>query len=182
MNRDSRQSDQAPASSLEWTAFCYVANEMTEAEKASFEFRLENDGEVQQAVVDAIQQSQLIAATATIEPTSNLSRASIASQTEFETNRRRWGRTGILVGLAASLLLMVVGWNGVIQRDQSPPTAANESEQLAIAWANTLISMDESEFEEMIDEEMSLLVSEDESENWMFVALTDQSDLIEGVE
>lgn len=200
MNRDSRQPEPDASPSLAWLAFCYIADEMTATEKSKFEFRLKDDEQAQQAVVDAVQQTQWIAASQIAASQSSQPQPTTASPTTVglpsqpsAAPTRSLARAGLLVAIAASLLFVVIRWNGQPSLDSPSPSAvdqvaANEiagetqSEDLAIAWADTLVALDDDEFVDVIEEETALYATEDEIENWMFAALVDQSDAMEGVE
>jgi hypothetical protein len=54
------------------------------------------------------------------------------------------------------------------------PMVASESDGLASAWVETLITMSEEELDEFINEEIPQReATSDGLENWMFVALTE---------
>lgn len=45
---------------LDWLAFCYIADELNEEQRNAFELRLAEDQQVRDAVVQAMEQSQLL--------------------------------------------------------------------------------------------------------------------------
>jgi ferric-dicitrate binding protein FerR (iron transport regulator) len=60
-DNDTNQSDSATDQhDLSWLAFCYIADELDDAAKESFEQRLDVDHAAREAVVEAMQQSRLI--------------------------------------------------------------------------------------------------------------------------
>ena len=65
-NSDQPNPDNEPEfkpNDLHWLAFCYIADELAPSERTVFEARLENDELAQQAVVEAVQQAQVLYST-----------------------------------------------------------------------------------------------------------------------
>jgi hypothetical protein len=182
MNCNLRNLDGDGDQDLEWIAFCYIADELTEAEKTEFEIRLENDDLAQQAVVTAMEQSQTIYAALgqnvkTRQPVMVESAAPDSARNPIP---------GLLIATAAALVLMVAGWAWFANQEFSGTVATtpnNDSEQLADAWVYTLVALNDNEWDEIVDDEPELQDSDEEStEDWMFVALTDMEASLEGAE
>lgn len=182
MNRNLTNRPNRHDGDLQWMAFCYVADELTEDEKSNFENRLQDDPAAQQAVVDAMQQAQAIYAAI------DLSRdvpqpervALLDSPASFPTR----GIPQVLFAAAAGLMLLVAGWAWYANQG-TPATAGthNESELLADAWVYTHVAMSENEWNDEFDDEPPVLeVADEASEDWMFVALTNMDESLEGAE
>ena len=161
---------------LDWLAFCYVADELDPEDRAEFEIRLEDCQLARQAVVDAVQQSQVLYSSLNStsfndgkEPVSITSRSVAPPQRFFQRSR-------ILFAAAAAMLMLVAGWAWFTSPNPngSDALANSDSDQLASAWVATLVVMSNDELDDFIDEELPLpeLTSE-ESEDWMLIALTD---------
>ena len=197
MNRNLRKSENADNQDLDWLAFCYISDEMSESDRESFESRLESDSLAQQALVDAVEQTQLIyASRLETEAGQTVQLASV----EAKTNPSWSKRPGVLFTAAAAMLLIVIGWS--LSGDTSPSddseiantvsnTTTTLESNLAVAWADTLVEKDsllvdniEEEFLDDFDQySLAGPVEEmDESEDWMFVALTDMEDSSEDLE
>src|SRR5688572_21154917 len=54
---------------LNWSAFCYLTDELTPAEALDFEERLATDQAAREALAEAVQLTQALAACARLEPT-----------------------------------------------------------------------------------------------------------------
>ena len=152
---------------LDWTAFCYVANELTGEELAEFETRLEHDQEAREAVVRAVNLVQDVYLT-DVDREIRVLPTTVASEA---ANSMGW------IWKVAALLLLGVSigtwwWNQ--ESDTNPTVAEVPSEELAIAWVDSLeeASWDETEFDP--GEELGF---EDESVNdWMVSALSELED------
>lgn len=199
MIRDSRHPDEPTDNTLPWQAFRYIANEMSESEQTQFERLLQDDESLQQTVIDVVHQTQLIAATQTTALPCFDNRVTLVPPSQHDASPlRRRPSTGFLLAIAASLALIVFGWSRFSQPD-NPPNVANaanaasavtadtetvnsdgelltESDKLAIAWANTLVSVTDDEVEDITLEEFSPVFTDEETENWMFAALVEQPD------
>lgn len=161
---------------LDWQAFCYVADELDPGERAEFEIRLEDDQQARQAVVDAVHHAQFLYSA--LNSTSfDDGRESVALAAQpFPAMRSSFKRSGILFTSAAALLMLVAGWAWLWNPNSIGPDsfAGSDSDQLASAWVATLVAMSDEELDEFIEEEVPLADSTDEeSDDWMLVALTD---------
>ena len=168
---------------LEWLAFCYISDELSDLETAAFEARLENDQVAREAVANAVEQGQLVFATIksdSLQHTQNvlqvkdsLVKDSLAKEKEQSSTRR----ASVLFAAAAALLLMVGSWAWM--NAQSSPSVAGDTEGLAEVWGDTLASMSEEPLTTdglILDEPEIELVDttfDTDSEDWMFVALTE---------
>ena len=180
MNRDWEKPESLNNQDLDWLAFCYIANELDESARAEFQVRLENDELAQQAVVDAVQQSQLIYSS--LLPLETHEPVNLASSAA-DRPRKSYRRSGILFTSAAALAMVVAGWGWYASQDRSGAIANNDSDQLANAWVETLVAMNENDLEINLDEETQPIeVAYDLSDDWMLVALTDLEGSDEGAE
>ena len=174
---------------LEWLAFCYAANELSDLEAAEFELRLESDQAARDAVVNAVEQGQLIFAAIESSPTTignSNEHATILSPAKKSVNEESAGsssrRASVLFATAAALLLMVGGWAWMNFETSAP--IANDSENLADVWGDTLVarSQDFNSAESLILEDTELVATDAsldaDSEDWMFVALTEMENSI----
>jgi hypothetical protein len=169
---------------LDWMAFCYIADELDGAQRAQFEARLENDELAQQAVVDAVGQAQVLYSSLNStsfndgrEPVALAARPIDAQQGSFKRSRA-------LFATAAALLMLFAGWAWFSNANTSDPETlvASESDRLAAAWIDTLAVMSDEELDDFIEEETPTTdLIEEESDNWMLLALTDLEDS-EGIE
>jgi len=179
---------------LSWLAFCYIADELNETQRAAFELRLEHDELAQNSLVDAMLESNLVFAT--LESTSsnflqNQDMIAIAPQAPFthrtdevrgDSGRTKFGtRLGLFLALPVAILIMVGSWSllsnhsnddSAVAESTIEDSANDESDRLASAWVDTMELMNEAELDELIDEESQGDLT-DESSDWMFVALTD---------
>ncbi|MFK7768876.1 MAG: hypothetical protein AB8B55_16770 [Mariniblastus sp.] len=191
MSRDQQGNSQLNEDNdLQWLAFCYIAEELSEPETAQFEARLETDQAAREAVSNAVAQGQLVFA-AIESDGSSLSEQSTAEKKQIADAsnglRSNTRRSAVLFAAAAALLMMVGGWAWMNFQPTSP--IASDTEGLAEVWVDTLVAMsddstspegllmDESEFElenslvaNSVNEDF---VVETDSEDWMYVALTD---------
>ena len=165
----------------DWLAFCYIADELDEAQRAAFELRLENDEQAQNSLVDAIRESQLVFAS--LDTTSSnvvqdqvtVSLAPPASSIGSTNRSIASKRFGLLVGSAAAILLLVGNWawfSNPSSNETELAAVISDSDQLASAWVDTVAMMDDEELEELIEEDDRAELDE-ESSDWMFVALTE---------
>lgn len=123
--------------SLEWLAFCYVADELSADERAAFEERLATDQAAREAVAAAVELSlatQWVVAEAEQPVVTK-------SQPTADTYRRGWWS----VALACGGLLALVVMNQLVWRPGTSPEAARE---LALAWSATLPDDGSSESED----------------------------------
>lgn len=154
---------------LNWLAFCYIADELDQAERMAFESRLLDCENAREAVVDAVRDSQTLYETLKSKP-QPLAHAVNLAVPKQATHTRRW--TAAIVATAAAVLLAVSCWS-IISRP-STPVIASESDGLAAAWVETLVTMSDTELDEFINEEFPQTeVVTDELDNWMFVALSE---------
>jgi hypothetical protein len=111
---------------LDWSAFCYLADEMSPAEAAAFEDRLATDQPAREALAKAVELTQLIAA-------ADSSPAALVSPPRRHTAGSRQRLTWIaLAGLACSVLVALCS-SAFIHRARQA--------QLAAAWSETQTQM-----------------------------------------
>jgi hypothetical protein len=163
---------------LDWLAFCYIADELNEEQRNAFEMRLAEDQQARDAVVQAMEQSQLLFVALT----------DVDAVTTIPGQRRSSYRlspqlASRLLAFAAALLLMTTGliWlaNSDYMNSNHPPLAQTHSagfdaEKLAFAWADSLDEISEVDFELPADEDSGYTDEVVErAEDWMFFALED---------
>ncbi|MDB4371369.1 hypothetical protein N9Z44_04640 [Mariniblastus sp.] len=162
---------------LNWLAFCYIANELDQTEREEFETRLLECETAREAVVDAVRDSQILYSSLQEDPQPIAAQVNLAS--EKSNPKHRWIAT--FVASAAALLLAVNSWSFIFPPNR--PIVATESDGLAAAWVETLITMSDEELDEFINEEVPQPeVATDGLDDWMFVALSDadSSESIDG--
>ena len=179
-DRDSRKPHAQNDQELDWLAFCYLANELDDTERIRFESLLENDATAQQAVVEAMEQTQLIYASLDQAPVPIVQRVSLAAPVAI-TYRRKLTR--VLLASVAALLLIVTGWDWYAGQHNAP-IVDGDSDGLASAWVETLVAMNDDSFDGLFEEEVTAddFGTDYLSDDWMFVALTDLEDSTEGAD
>ncbi|MDG1874227.1 MAG: hypothetical protein P8J27_09965 [Mariniblastus sp.] len=196
MNPKLRLQNNVGDQDLDWLAFCYVSDELSESDREEFEARLASDAAAQQALIDAVEQTQVIYAGRRLAESSHTIQISMSQRPPA----RSWlKRPGILFTAAAAMLLVVISW-GLL----SDPTAPNDSgvtdagsiaatfeSNLAVAWADTVVEKEELMLDRAEDEffddfsEIAFTDADDktvETEDWMFVALTEIENSAEAFE
>ncbi|MDA7878904.1 hypothetical protein N9B09_01380 [bacterium] len=165
---------------LNWLAFCYIADELDQTERMAFESRLLECEDAREAVVDAVRDSQTLYGTLQSESQPLAHGVNLAAPKQA-THTLRW--TATLVATAAAVLLAVNSWSFIFPPNTpNTPVVAADSDGLAAAWVETLITMSDAELDEFINEEFPQTeVVTDELDDWMFVALS-EADSKEGVE
>lgn len=178
---------------LEWLAFRYVSDELSESEREQFEKRLETDLSAQTALVDVMQQTQLLYAALGSYQSSD-QKSVLPAKRSTTTRRPLLRRQSALVATAAAVLLLIAGWsiysgnqNGSGTTASTPTSNAQNSTELAFAWADSLAERDlvlmDSELDELVDEfEMVDFTADGSSEDWMFIALVEMEDSAEVLE
>jgi len=162
---------------LNWLAFCYIANELDQTEREEFETRLLECETAREAVVAAVRDSQILYSSLQKDPQPIAAQVNLAS--EKSNPRHRWIAT--FVASAAAVLLAVNSWSFIFPPNR--PIVATESDGLAAAWVETLITMSDEELDEFINEDVPQPeVATDGLDDWMFVALSDadSSESIDG--
>jgi hypothetical protein len=129
MNSSTRTSD---ASSLDWQAFRYVADEMSRDEAADFESLLADDQAARDAVVRAVELSQNILAAQRLHIADDPAVALAERVSQSPRRRFAWQLTGLLVAAAAcwGLVAAATAW-----RASPSPTVSTSMRQTAIAWS-----------------------------------------------
>jgi len=154
---------------LNWLAFCYIADELDQTERMAFESRLLDCENAREAVVDAVRDSQTLYETLNSEPQPLAHVVNLAVPKQAP-HTLRW--TAAIVATAAAALLAVNYWS--ILSPTNTQVIASESDGLAAAWVETLVTMSDTELDEFINEEFPQTeVVSDELDNWMFVALSE---------
>ena len=197
MSRDLRNQnpdDQSghSTSELDWHAFRYVSDEMSDSERGEFEKRLETDPEAQAALVDVVQSTQLIYAALDSQHDSQTDlqdsqKVNVASRASSKPGLQR---LRAVLSAAAAILLMVAGWSIYSGNQNSPEAAFNNTQSsadLAVAWADTLSARDlvtvEAELDELAEEvEFEDFVSYgslEESRGWVYAALVEMEESAE---
>jgi len=169
---------------LDWLAFQYLSDELSAEEHVKFESRLESDPEAQQALVDAMDLSQLIYAAVESSAAEKVELAS--SITNSTSNRQRQRRpilkrVEVLLAAAAALLFAISAWSMLPQTNSDSDVADNQSipADLAVAWAETVQDKDllvDNINDDIFGDEnelASLDFDTPNEEDWMLVALSD---------
>jgi len=155
---------------LDWLAFCYIADELVGTQRTDFEARLEIDELAQQAVVDAVQQAQVLYSS--LKSTSfNDGREPAVPPFQSQPGSFK-KRSRALIALATAMLMLVAGWAWFTNANTTAlnAMAASDSDRLAVVWIESLDVM----IDELMDEESPIADLEDEeSDHWMLLALTD---------
>lgn len=130
------------ASALEWLAFRYVADELTELEREAFEARLADDQAAREAVAAAVDLTQAVA---WVEHESTAIARPAAAPTRPQRERtRRWtialgwmlaGSAACLAGLALVNRFRDESSDRLL--DSAAMHASDEPRQLALAWSQT---------------------------------------------
>lgn len=138
MRSDEFQTTNEPANEIDWLAFRYVANEMSNNEREQFEERLFDDQAAREAVASAVELTQTIAGIETVEH-------SVRVATRESNGKRPWQRATWIAAAIAGCLAIVLGWQlvgQVLKGDRSPESRLagrdsldeSDSDKLAKAW------------------------------------------------
>lgn len=186
MSHENENQNLSESDNLDWLAFCYVADELSETDRNQFEARLEEDHEAREAVVTAMQQAELIWLACDDSSANSLPIQRTQRNVSKDTSRHRSSRATALATGAAALLLMVLGWGWYVNQDNNNNAAISESENLAVVLAELVEEESDAELEpEFVDfeiEDGDSSFAEDEMSDWMFVALVDEESEFEGAE
>ena len=120
---------------LEWSAFCYLAGELSQAEAEQFELRLADDQEAREALARAVELTQLVAAAQS--QTEDLVAPALHKSTSWST-RLAWMAVGGLASLVLGTLwtgYQTGGW--FADRDAGQVLTGG----LAAAWSQTRIEL-----------------------------------------
>ena len=196
MNRDWRdQNKQTTPEDLGWLAFLYVSDELEATEREAFEARLESDELAQQALVEAVEQTQLIYASHSIVGDASTDKAKMTSVASTRIPLLK--RPSVLLAAAAAMLLAIGAWSYLVPANNStnPEVASvnGDDDGLAEVWADAFAEKEELVLDAISDEafddfefdnELAYDSAEDSEEDWMFVALTglEPDDAMEVVE
>jgi hypothetical protein len=171
---------------LDWLAFCYVADELSESERDEFELLLARDQAARDAVVRAMEGAHRIqSALELAEPTNQAIRVCEAKSrygtSAWPRGKRTSGRAG-LIGLATALLMIAAaGWSwhvfsGQADRDAVFGKASEELEEAA-AWANLVTRGGAPQWPAVEAENLPLNdVVFEQNEEWMSAALFEMRD------
>lgn len=169
---------------LDWLAFQYIANELTEDQVVEFESELASElpsGDLyREAVVRAMEQARLIHASLdgdAIPSDQKVGRTVAASQKPI-ARKGEW-KSRIVFAASVVLALLAGGWAMTVYNGES---SADSNDALADVWANAFNGFDS--FEETVDDPLAEFVSYDDSDilemdyesedtSWIFAALTD---------
>lgn len=186
MNRDLRnQNETDNPNELDWLAFQYISDDLEVSKRKAFEARLETDTLAQQAVVDAVANTQLIFASKSLVENDSTIPKVTSKQTPATLSLPLLRRPSVLFAAAAALLLLVAGWNYFSQTSPSNPLVATNlqvDDELVEVWADTLdadneLALNPDDLFVDLDLDIELEESADELdqpvEDWMFAALTE---------
>ena len=119
---------------LDWLAFCYVADELADSDRAAFEARLADDQAAREAVAHAVELTQAVAVM--LRERAEPHRPVLAPAAI--TRRTTWPRrlAWMSVGASAALVLVAVAlnWRTIAGRFDSTPV---DYGQLAEVWSQT---------------------------------------------
>lgn len=115
---------------LDWLAFCYVANELSADEQASFESRLADDQTACEAVARAVELVQAVA----LAETCDRERPIPASITRRTTWPRRLAWMSVGASAALVLVAAALGWQSISGWFAPPPA---DRGRLAEVWSQT---------------------------------------------
>ncbi len=181
---------------LDWLAFCYIANELPEQEMLEFQKRLAQDQAARDAVVRAMELSQLTLTALSACPSTQAEPARSVSKEYTSTRHSRASR--LVFAASICLAFLTAGWAIYSNSQNAGIGLAAEVESLATVWAKTAEPADEGwelemaqtdelndadwEFEATGQESDSVPMVDEQTASWMFDALTilDESD--EGTE
>ena len=170
---------------LDWLAFCYIADELDDAQRDGFELLLARDQTARDAVVQAMESAQLIQSALEFanagEPKSSPGKSKSADAITGASAWRSRRLRGQFVAIAAAcLLVLTCGWmwyshSQVASLESSLAFEITPSElDEASAWAFTLSELDSEEMETLAEQETGFTdVVYKATEDWMLVALTD---------
>ena len=155
---------------LDWLAFCYVADELDDAQTAEFEIRLESDQAARDAVVAAMHSATAIdRALAT----------SVASNTQNQLPEKRrtsfWFQPAPLLAAVVALMLLVALINFDFKSNDGGVASQGD---LAEAWASSF-----SEESELAEEVVTLVdytsfdAEAEEDNSWLLAALIDPDEV-----
>ena len=186
---------------LDWLAFCYIADEMTEVEEREFELRMEHDQSVRDAVVRAQELVELtygsfdsLRSTAPV----HLDRVVPAANACLSANPFRLQVPGILFAAAVCISLVAVGWVWQMSHPSHVETALtmevadvwsqlavwdDRNEELSVReslfseddlWLNSqLVKNSQGQLSATVPADEGVDDLNDDSSNWMLVALID---------
>jgi len=120
---------------IDWLAFCYAADELTEPEVAAFELRLADDQAAREALARAVELTQVVATAESLEPV-----VALRSQSSSWIKRLAW----MAIGSAASLLVALV-WSNAGSWFSGKSIAAADQSRLAVAWSQMRQELAESD-------------------------------------
>lgn len=155
-----------PLQDLDWLAFCYVSDELDVEARADFEMRLQDDQAAREAVACVVGECQMIDRACSLPSP----RRAVGATTEATSSL--WRVPAALLAAAAAIFILVA----VNQPDSTPPIATASADELADAWASTLVSLEPDEFEEFVADEYQALGLDNDDDSWMFAALDDLTD------
>ncbi len=158
-------------SELDWQAFCYVAGEMADDERASFEACLADDQAAREAVARAV---ELVQATALAESCEAVAAPAPRSPAKF-TRRTSWPRRLAWMGIGASAALVLaavaLNWDAISARFAPPSVDRGE---LAAVWSQTrdeirqIVQAEPVEFPPVMETEF---VSDESLPSWITAAV-----------
>jgi len=138
MRSDEFQTTSKPVDDIDWLAFRYVANEMSNDEYEQFEERLFDDQTAREAVATAVELTQTIASIETVEQ-------SVQVAARESNGKRRWQRATWIAAAIAGCLAIALGWQlvgQILKGDRTPESGLagrdsveeGDSDKLAKAW------------------------------------------------
>ena len=173
---------------LEWVAFCYVSDELSESERIDFEDRLGEEQACRDAVVRVMELNEL---TYGCFDTPATSPRAVTASVDFELNPGAGAAVkrpapGLLFAAAACVAMIALGWSWQVASYELGDTVGNTTRDVADAWSG-LDDWESSDrlaqqfsVEELTDGKLAssygeLYFSEVEAESvdWMLVALMD---------
>lgn len=166
---------------LHFTAFRYVADELSDAERLAFEEQLAVDQAAREAVAEAVALCERLAAAGPVSPGRSLA-------VSVEQSRRRGGLAWRAAGLVAAMAacVAIVWWNAARQAIVPPGqpgivAETHEADVLAVVWAEageeSAAEADDDAVDAVEEEEAesAVLLAERETHvpDWLLTAVVD---------
>jgi anti-sigma factor RsiW len=152
---------------LDWLAFQYVSDELTDEARAAFEARLMDDQAAREAVAGAVE-CTLAAREAFVDDAVKLA---AKREAETPTSRRAWWNVALAGCALAGLVLATQAFKFVNSR-------TNTNAELAIAWSearddwSTTLPPEKSSDDEPLENEL-LAMQDVDVPSWMLAALSE---------
>ncbi len=160
---------------LDWLAFQYLANELSDAQRSAFEDQLATDQNAREALARSVELTQAVVAA---EQTEHVVSAAETS------DRDLWQPIAWLASTIALCLSFVLVYQRVTMKppvaEQRPVSIAEKESQLALNWVDTFDKLGDQQNEDVIEvEEFDESIDEPafmDPPDWMFAAVEGLAD------